>query len=376
MSEELRPKENATTGTIEGTVSTDEGDGIEDAMITVAAVETGELEAMTTTDEGGEYSLSVAPATYDVRAEQPGFETDERRVTVGDDTTETVDLTPAELPADVVGEVTDEPGIGLLAGGDHATVGGGQDNEANGRWATVSGGRRNKADGQAATVGGGAGNEASNTDATVGGGVGNRASGFRATIGGGGGIGGAGNTADGSHSAVGGGRRNHANGSLGTVPGGSENVAHAELSFAAGRRAYAVHRGAVVFGDSSSDYFSSRRENEIRSQMPIRAPSFHELSSRAAKRDVESVDPETVLDGVRDLEISTWEFKHDGTGQHMGPMAEDFAETFGLGDDDESIATIDAEGVTLAAIQGLSRKLDERDERIADLEERLSVLES
>lgn len=376
MSEGMKSERETTTGTIEGTVSTAEGDDIEDAIVTVAAVETEEFEAITTTDEDGEYSVSVAPATYDVRVEQPEFEIDERRVTVGEGATKTVDLTLADLSADVVGAVSDERGIGLLASGDHATVGGGEDNEANGRWATVSGGRRNKADGQAATIGGGAGNEASSTDATVGGGVGNKASGFRATIGGGGGIGGAGNTANGAHSTVGGGRRNHANGGLGTVPGGSENVAHVDLSFAAGRRAYAVHRGAVVFADSSSDYFSSQRENEIRSQMPIRAPSFHELSSRAAKQGIESVDPETVLDGVSDLEISTWEFKHNGTSQHMGPMAEDFAETFGLGDDDESIATIDAGGVALAAIQGLSRKLDEKDERIADLEERLSALES
>jgi trimeric autotransporter adhesin len=372
MSEELQPKGETTTGTIEGTVSTAEGGGIGDAMVTVVAAETEEFETMTTSDANGEYSVSAAPATYDVRAEQPGFETDERRVTVGGDATRTVDLTLTELPDDV----SDEPGVGVLASGDHATVGGGQDNEAGGRWATVAGGWRNQADGQAATVGGGASNEASSTDATVGGGVGNRASGFRATIGGGGGIGGAGNTANGSHSTVGGGRRNHANGSLGTVPGGSENVAHADLSFAAGRRAYAVHQGAVVFGDSSSEFFRSERENEIRSQMPMWAPSFRQFSSRAAKRNVESVDPETVLDGVEDLEIHTWEFRHDGTGRHVGPMAEEFAETFGLGDDGESIATIDAEGVALAAIQGLSRKLDERDERIAGLEERLSALES
>jgi chromosome segregation ATPase len=56
----------------------------------------------------------------------------------------------------------------------------------------------------------------------------------------------------------------------------------------------------------------------------------------------------------------------------MGPMAEDFAETFGLGDDDESIATIDADGVALAAIQGLAI---EHDEMLAEYQERIDELE-
>lgn len=376
MSEELQPERETGTGTIEGTVSTDEDNAIEDAMITVADAETDELVAIITTEEGGEYSTSVAPDTYVVRTEQIGFKTDEQRVSVDDDATETMDITLAELAAGVVGESTDSPGIGVLASGDHATVGGGQDNEASGRWSTVAGGWDNKADGEAATVSGGAANEASSTNATVGGGVGNKASGFRATIGGGGGIGGGWNTASGSHSTVGGGRRNHTNGNWATVPGGSENVAHADLSFAAGRRAYAVHRGAVVFGNSSSTLVRSERENEVRSQMPVYAPAFNTTSARSAKTNVESVDPETVLDSVRDLEITTWEFKHNGDGRHMGPMAGEFADTFELGDDNDSIAMVDSDGVALAAIQGLSQKLDEKDERIADLEERLAALES
>jgi septal ring factor EnvC (AmiA/AmiB activator) len=49
-------------------------------------------------------------------------------------------------------------------------------------------------------------------------------------------------------------------------------------------------------------------------------------------------------------------------------MAGEFHETFGLGDDDGSIGSVDADGVAFAAIQGLSRELDARDERIDALE--------
>ncbi|MFC6905834.1 tail fiber domain-containing protein [Halalkalicoccus tibetensis] len=137
-----------------------------------------------------------------------------------------------------------------------------------------------------------------------------------------------------------------------------------------------MHEGAVVFADSSDTPPRSERENEVRSQMPVFAPAFNSTSARSAKTNVESVDPETVLDGVENLEITTWKFKHNGTGKHIEPMAEEFAKTFDLGDDDESISTVDAEGVALAAIQGLSKKLAKRDDWIAELEQRLTALEA
>jgi trimeric autotransporter adhesin len=37
----------------------------------------------------------------------------------------------------------------------------------------------------------------------------------------------------------------------------------------------------------------------------------------------------------------------------MGPMAQDFRAAFGLGESEKAISTVDADGVALAAIQGL-----------------------
>ena len=48
-------------------------------------------------------------------------------------------------------------------------------------------------------------------------------------------------------------------------------------------------------------------------------------------------------------------------------MAGDFHDTFDFGDDGETIATVDADGVALAAIQGLSQKLNEKTDQIDDL---------
>jgi FtsZ-binding cell division protein ZapB len=104
--------------------------------------------------------------------------------------------------------------------------------------------------------------------------------------------------------------------------------------------------------------------------------SWSSVSTRTAKTDVTPADPETVLEKVDGLEVSTWEYDSAQDATHMGPMAEDFHEAFGLGADEECIANVDADGVALAAIQGLSERLDRKDDRIDAQAERVDDLES
>ena len=72
------------------------------------------------------------------------------------------------------------------------------------------------------------------------------------------------------------------------------------------------------------------------------------------------------------MEVATWEYKDkDGEGQgerHIGPMAEDFHNAVDVGNSDEHINSINADGVALAAIQGLADRLDRKDGRIDELE--------
>jgi hypothetical protein len=56
-------------------------------------------------------------------------------------------------------------------------------------------------------------------------------------------------------------------------------------------------------------------------------------------------------------------------------MAQDFAAAFGLGESDTHIASLDTSGVALAAIQGLSEVVEEKDAEIAALEARVAALE-
>src|SRR5207247_10663455 len=87
------------------------------------------------------------------------------------------------------------------------------------------------------------------------------------------------------------------------------------------------------------------------------------------------VDRRQVLVRLGAFSISEWEFKQDPGTRHLGPTAQDFKAAFDLGTDDKHIATVDSEGVALAAIQGLNQKVEEKESEIRDLQARLEKLE-
>lgn len=245
----------------------------------------------------------------------------------------------------------------------HSTVGGGRNNAASGYDAIVGGGNFNEASGVAATIGGGERNTATGADSTVSGGRINGA-GECATVGGGE-LNGAGD----SYSTVAGGFLNKASGEGASIPGGRGNSADGDYSFAAGRKANTNgHDGAMVFGDSSDTEITADAADEAFFQMPVNATSFSNTSSRTKKTSVESVDTGAVLDSVNELDITTWEYTDTDDGRHMGAMAEAFHDAFGLGQSAERINTVDADGVAMAAIQGLSEKLNDAHDEIKDLE--------
>ncbi len=100
--------------------------------------------------------------------------------------------------------------------------------------------------------------------------------------------------------------------------------------------------------------------------------TFVSASDRDAKEDFRPVNRATVLEKVLALPLQEWAYKADAEkSRHLGPMAQDFKAAFGLGADDKHIATVDADGVALAAIQGLNQKVERE---IAALRAENSVL--
>ena len=83
-------------------------------------------------------------------------------------------------------------------------------------------------------------------------------------------------------------------------------------------------------------------------------------SSRDIKENITPVDAREVLEKLISVPVSMWNYKvEDQCNHHVGPMAQDFYAAFGLNDSDTSIATIDADGISLAAIQGLYQIMKE-----------------
>jgi hypothetical protein len=98
-------------------------------------------------------------------------------------------------------------------------------------------------------------------------------------------------------------------------------------------------------------------------------------SYRASKENFQDLDTGEILQRLASLPVSDWNYKKDSdTVRHIGPVSEDFYQTFGYGEDDKHIAPNDLAGVNTAAIQALYRQLQERDRQNSELRKELEKL--
>ncbi len=280
-------------------------------------------------------------------------------------------------------------GFSNSVGAGSATIGGGGANTilpAAGT-ATIAGGGFNTATATLASIGGGTGNSAGAL-ATVSGGSNNTASGSYATV-----AGGRYNTASGLYANASGGSFCYATGASSSTAGGQLNTAAGSYSFAAGRRSKANHSGAFVWGDS----FNADKNSSANDQFNVYASggarifsntaattgvllaagggTWTSVSDREAKENFKVVDGIEILDRLAEIPITTWNYKsQDPAVRHMGPMAQDFYEAFGLGLGERTIDQIDPDGVALAAIQALNAKVRERDGELIRLRTQVTEL--
>jgi trimeric autotransporter adhesin len=319
---------------------------------------------------------------------------------------------------------TSSGGFTTVGGGDHntssvgfAAVGGGYGNTSSGGLATVGGGQDNTSSGYTTTVGGGSFNQATNDYATVPGGFDNLAGGqysfaagqqaqalhqgsfvwadsqnstfastttdqfnVRAT----GGVrfetAGAGATIDGGQIALRAGGNTFTNGQifngqiqLDSTDGFSQSSSgnfDIDAPFIAGGRVRVLTNGNVGIGNNAPSQKLTVNGNILASG------TVNGGSDRNVKEHFSSVSARDVLEKVSALPITEWNYKTDNeTLRHIGPMAQDFYAAFRVGMDDKHISMVDADGVALAAIQGLNQKLEEQRAENADLKQRLEKLE-
>ncbi len=238
-------------------------------------------------------------------------------------------------------------------------------NQVNATFGTVGGGVENNASGYSSTVAGGSRNTASSTTSTVAGGNSNQATATSST--------------------VAGGDTNTASGQWSTVAGGTGNTASGIASFAAGNNANATHNSSFVWGDGSqaanstgAKTFSVLATGGIglfpggatvgiydgawSCTVSNGSTSWVCSSDRKLKENFQRLDLRDVLRRVVAMPVTSWTFIGHPERRHIGPVAQDFHASFGLGDpkDDTHIDIGDSQGVALAAIQGLNAKVDEQ----------------
>jgi hypothetical protein len=262
-------------------------------------------------------------------------------------------------------------------GANAAFIGGGTANEvtSNGLDGVIAGGQGN---GVTAAYGAVAGGENNGVTAArdsapsgygfVGGGYGNANSGAYGTI-----AGGTSNQLSGEYATIAGGDGNIASGENAAIPGGYRNLASGKFSFAAGVGSYATTAGSFVWSDDATGakHLATTKANQFLARATggfifltnagattgaMLAPgsgAWSNSSDRNLKSGVSHIDDATILAKVAALPVSEWSYTSERGVRHVGPMAQDFYAAFRVGEDDRHIATIDEDGVALAAIKAL-----------------------
>ncbi len=95
------------------------------------------------------------------------------------------------------------------------------------------------------------------------------------------------------------------------------------------------------------------------------ALSYFAMSDKTEKSDITPTDPDAALDAVNGTPVKEWRYKasseaNDGGKEHVGPMAQTVKKTMGekAAPGGRKIDLVTMNGITMAAIQSLNRKVD------------------
>lgn len=114
-------------------------------------------------------------------------------------------------------------------------------------------------------------------------------------------------------------------------------------------------------GSGAGEIFTIKGDGTIK----VNGTTVHS-SDRNKKESIRNVNYANILDQVKKMPIYEWQYKMQNK-RHIGPMAQDFHAAFGLGDDPTGIASVDIDGVALAAIKALINEVGKLKEEIAVL---------
>jgi hypothetical protein len=148
-------------------------------------------------------------------------------------------------------------------------------------------------------------------------------------------------------------------------------------------------RGSFVYADASSNIpTNSTADNQFMARasggfvlytnaglttgvtLAAGSGSWSSVSDKNKKEHFKKVNAENILTGLKSLEISSWNYKTQSASiRHIGPFAQDFYHLFKFGESDTTISTVDMDGISLAAIQALTKRTEELKKKSEEVEE-------
>jgi hypothetical protein len=107
------------------------------------------------------------------------------------------------------------------------------------------------------------------------------------------------------------------------------------------------------------------------------ASSWSYLSDRDAKSGFEHVNASQTLETlISRVPAYTWRYAgSEDVSTHMGAMAQDLHDAFGLGGDRSRIGASDMDGVLMSAVQGMQERVQRLNRQVADYESLLRQLQ-
>ena len=116
--------------------------------------------------------------------------------------------------------------------------------------------------------------------------------------------------------------------------------------------------GAVQFGPGNVVNFNLTANGHMTLlHGSATATTFITSSSRDVKKDFKKVNPEGILQKIKNLDITQWRYKNENEkGRHIGPMAEDFYKLFKLGADNKHVLGTDMASIAIVAAKELHEK--------------------
>lgn len=135
----------------------------------------------------------------------------------------------------------------------------------------------------------------------------------------------------------------------------------------------AGYQGAMNGYNSQASILNQQQQNKIQAQQmnnqsssslwsgigSLAGMGMMAFSSKKLKENKKPIEDGAALDAVNSMPVEEWKYKEgvsDG-GEHIGPYAEDFARVTGKGDG-KMINMMDSLGLTMKAVQDLSKKVD------------------